>query len=66
MTEVTEKTRALCWLPRGHRWFDTFSRTEQDGGFTRVEEYTRLAGRLAYLVITETRSAVETGAAWDD
>jgi hypothetical protein len=65
MTEITEKTRALCWLPRGHL-FDTFSRTERDGGFTRMEEYTRLAGRLAYLVITETRPAAETGTVRDD
>ena len=61
MAEITEKTRALCWLPRGQRWFDTFSRTEEDGGYSRAEEYTRLAGRLAYLVITETRPGTETG-----
>lgn len=65
MTEITEKTRALCWLPRGQR-FDTFSRTEEDGTYSRTEEYARLAGRLAYLVITETRPGAETGTVRDD
>jgi len=49
MAEITEKTRALCWLPHGQRW-DTFSNTEKDDGRTRTEEYTRLAGRLETFV----------------
>jgi len=47
-----EVTRALCWLPpRAADW----QRDEQiQGRYSLVRESRKLAGRLGYLVITET------------